>query len=339
LREGVRAIPRKSDLIILDFDATDDPIHGAQEGRFYHGYYRDYCYLPLYCFCGDIPLWAQLRTADRDGSDGTLEALQKIIPAIRERFGKHVQIIVRADSGFCREPLMSWIEAQPEVHYVFGLARNQRLEEMLAPAFWDTAALLDEGAVLRARADGAKVPPVLPGTARSFAELRYRTRQSWSRQRRVIGKAELTEGKRNPRFIVTDLTGEEEWAKGCATMLGSGRALYEQFYCGRGDMENRVKEQQLDMFADRTSTAHMKSNQLRLWLSTLAYMLMRHIRSTALAGTALAKATVGTIRLQLMKIAAQVIVSVRRVHVRLCSACPARDIFAQAHGRLRATTG
>lgn len=339
LGEGVRAIPRKSDVIILDFDATDDPIHGGQEGRFYHGYYRDYCYLPLYCFCGDIPLWAQLRTADRDGSDGTLEALQKIIPAIRARFGKHVRIIVRADSGFCREALMSWIEAQPGVHYVLGLARNQRLEEMLAPAFWDTAALLDQEAVLRAKAAGAKAPPELPGTARSFAELRYQTLNSWSRDRRVIGKAELTGGKRNPRFIVTDLTGEEEWAKGCATMLGSGQALYEQFYCARGDMENRIKEQQLDMFAARTSTAYMKSNQLRLWLSTFAYMLMRHLRATALAGTALAKATVGTIRLHLMKIAAQVTVSVRRVHVRLCSACPVRDIFAHAHGKLRAATG
>lgn len=173
LREGVRAIPRKSQVIVLDFDATDDPIHGAQEGRFFHGYYGDYCYLPLYCFCGDIPLWAQLRTADRDGSDGTLEALQKIVPAIRERFGKGVKIIVRGDSGFCREPLMSWIEAQPGVHYVLGLARNERLENMLAPAFWNTTALLDQAAVDKAKAANAAVPPEVSGTARTFAELRY----------------------------------------------------------------------------------------------------------------------------------------------------------------------
>jgi len=339
LREGVRAIPRKSGVIVLDFDATDDPIHGAQEGRFFHGYYGNYCYLPLYCFCGDIPLWAQLRTADRDGSDGTLQALQKIIPALRGRFGRHVPVIVRGDSGFCRDELMSWIESQPHVHYVLGLARNQRLEKMLAPAFWDAAAQLDKEAVEQARAAGAQAPPELPGTARCFAALRYQTLKSWSRGRRVIGKAELTAGKRNPRFIVTDITGNEAWAQAGAAVFGSGQSLYEQFYCARGDMENRIKEQQLDMFADRTSTAHLRSNQLRLWLSTFAYLLMRHLRATALAGTRLAQATVGTIRLQLMKIAAQVTVSVRRVHVRLCSACPARDLFAHAHGKLRAATG
>lgn len=338
LREGVRAIARKSQIIVLDFDATDDAIHGAQEGRFYHGYYGHHCYLPLYCFCGDIPLWAQLRTADRDGSDGTLEALQKIVPAIRERFGKHVRIIVRGDSGFCREPLMSWIEAQPNVHYVLGLARNERLEKLLAPAFWDTAALLDKDAVQQAKGAGAEVPPELPGTARSFAELRYQTHKSWSKARRVIGKAEITSGKRNPRFIVTDITGEQEWARACVSFT-SGQSIYERFYCARGDMENRVKEQQLDMFSDRTSTAYMKSNQLRLWLSTFAYLLMRQLRATALAGTRLAQATVGTIRLHLMKIAAQLTVSVRRVYVRLCSASPMREVFAQAHGKLRGLSG
>jgi hypothetical protein len=338
LREGVRAIPRKSQLIILDFDATDDRIHGNQEGRFYHGYYGDYCYLPLYCFCGDIPLWTQLRTSDRDGSEGALEALQQIIPALRQRFGKHTQILVRADSGFCREPLMSWIEAQTNVSYVLGLARNQRLEELLAPAFWQSAAQLDEDAVLCARAAGATAPPELPGTARTFAELRYRTLKSWSRERRVIGKAELVEGKRNPRYIVTNITGKERWAKR-HKWFGTGQALYEQCYCARGEAENRIKEQQLDMFADRTSTAYMSSNQLRLWLSTFAYMLMRQLRATGLAGTSLAKATVGTIRLHLMKIAAQVSVSVRRVYVRLCSASPMQAIFAHAHQALRASSG
>lgn len=230
---------------------------------------------------------------------------------------------------------MAWIEAQPQVHYVLGLARNSRLEAMLEPTFWQTAALLDEEAVLCARASGADAPPQLEGTARSFAELRYRTQKSWSRERRVIGKAEVTHGKRNPRYIVTDITGKEDWARGEAA-FASGQALYEDIYCGRGDMENRIKEQQMDMFAGRTSTAHLKSNQLRLWFSTFAYLLMRQMRQVALCGTRLAKATVGTIRLQLMKIAAQVSVSVRRVHVRLCSASPHKDVFATAHGRLRA---
>jgi len=338
LQRGVAAIPRKSEVIVLDFDATDDPLHGNQEGRFYHGYYGDYCYLPLYCFCGDIPLWAQLRTSDRDGSNGTLEALHKIIPAIRERFGKHTTIIVRGDSGFCRDDLMSWIEEQPGVHYCFGLARNQRLEQMLAPTFWETAALLDEDLVLRAQAAGDQAPPRVEGTARLFSELRYRTRESWSRERRVIGKAELTEGKQNPRFIVTDINGTEIWARAHA-QFQDGRGLYEQFYCARGDMENRIKEQQLDMFADRTSTAFMSSNQLRLWFSTFAYLLMSRMRAVALAGTSMAKATVGTIRLHLMKIAAQVTVSVRRIHVRLCSACPMQEVFTQAHSKLRALSG
>lgn len=335
LERGVQAIPRKSKVIVLDFDATDDALHGHQEGKFFHGYYDAYCYLPLYCFCGDIPLWAQLRTADRDGSEGTLEALQQIVAAIRERFGKHTIIVVRGDSGFCREPLMAWIEAQPHVHYCFGLARNKRLEEMLAPTFWEVAALLDEDLVLCARAAGACGLPAVEGTARQFAELRYRTRTSWSMERRVVGKAEITGGKPNPRFIVTDISGTEPWVKECAEFQ-DGRSLYEKFYCARGDMENRIKEQQMDMFADRTSTAYMSSNQLRLWFSTFAYLLMSRLRSVSLEGTRLAKATVGTIRLHLLKIAAQVSVSVRRVYVRLCSASPMQDVFVQAHARLRA---
>jgi hypothetical protein len=338
LKMGVKAIPRRSDVIILDFDATDDRIHGNQEGRFYHGYYGDYCYLPLYCFCGDIPLWARLRTSGRDASDGTVEALQKIVPAIRERFGKHVMIVVRGDSGFCRDEIMDWIEGQPNMRYVFGLARNKRLEAMLAPWFWEAAAKLDEDVVLRAKAAGAHEPPEMEGSARVFAELRYRTRESWSRERRVVGKAELTNGKRNPRFIITNIRPGEAWAEG-AEEFSDGANLYGKFYCGRGDMENRIKEQQLDLFADRTSTAHMSSNQLRLWLSTFAYLLVRQLRATGLAGTRLAKATVGTIRLHLMKIAAEVTVSVRRIHVRLCGACPMRDVFAHAHARLIAESG
>jgi DDE family transposase len=322
LELGVQAIPRRSACIVLDFDATDDPVHGDQEGKFFHGCYGHYCYLPLYCFCGDIPLWAQLRSSDRDASEGTLEALQQIVAAIRQRFGRHTPIVVRADSGFCREELMAWIESQKNLHYCFGLARNRRLEGMLAPAWERVADRLQQ-----------EVPPA--GSAREFVELRYRTLQSWSRERRVVAKAEILGDKFNPRFILTDLSGREKWARGLAA-FADGRSLYEKFYCARGDMENRIKEQQMDLFADRTSTAFMASNQLRLWFSTFAYLLVGRLRAVALAGTRLAQATVGTIRLHLMKIAAQLTVSVRRIHVRLCSASPMQDVFAQAHARLRA---
>lgn len=335
VERGVQAIPRRSRVIVLDFDATDDPIHGQQEGRFFHGYYGNYCYLPLYCFCGDIPLWAELREANQDGSAGTREALEKILRAIRKRFGKRVVVIVRADSGFCRDELMSWIEEQPKVHYCFGLARNKRLQKLLEPTFEEVLEDLSyPELVLSAMAAGAERLPEIEGTARRFSELRYRTLKSWSRERRVIGKAEITKGKENPRFIVTDITEEEDWAKDDA-MFQDGQSLYEKFYCARGEMENRIKEQQLDMFADRTSTGNMASNQLRLWFSTFAYMLVSRLRAVALQGTRLAKSTVGSIRVHLMKIAAQVTVSVRRVHIRLASACPMADVFAHAHRKLR----
>ncbi len=329
LEEGVKAIPRKSRVIVLDFDATDDPIHGNQEGRFFHGYYRNYCYLPLYCFCGDIPLWAELRTSDRDGSQGTLEALQRIIPAIRKRLGNEVKIIIRGDSGFCRDELMTWIEKQPGVHYVLGLARNKRLETLLKPTF-QTLRASHQAAGEEARREGREAPHA----ARAFGEFQYQTQKTWSRARRVIGKAEILGEKQNPRFIVTDLAGDEEWVADLPC-LTDGAALYEKFYCGRGDMENRIKEQQLDLFADRTSTAPMASNQLRLWFSTLAYLLVSRLRGIALQGTVLAKATAGTIRLRLFKVAAMVVVSVRRVHVRMASAYPLQNIFRQASERLR----
>jgi len=328
LEEGVKAIPRKSRVIVLDFDATDDPIHGNQEGRFFHGYYRNYCYLPLYCFCGDIPLWSELRTSDRDGSQGTLDALQHIIPAIRKRLGDEVKIIIRGDSGFCRDELMTWIEEQAGVHYVLGLARNKRLEALLQPTF-QTLHASHAAACEAARGEGREEPHA----ARAFGEFSYQTKDSWSRARRVIGKAEILGEKQNPRFIVTDLTGDEEWAEDLPG-LTDGRALYEKFYCARGDMENRIKEQQLDLFADRTSTTPFAGNQLRLWFSTFAYLLVASLRGIALQGTVLAKATAGTIRLRLFKVAAMVVVSVRRVHVRLASAFPLQEIFRQASARL-----
>jgi len=339
---GVKAIARKSKIIILDFDATDDRIHGEQEGRFYHGYYRNYCYLPLYCFCGDIPLWAELQKSDQDASKGTLEALKKILRHIRKRFGKKVRVIVRGDSGFCREELMSWIEAQPKVNYCFGLARNARLEKMIEPAFEQTLEELGYyELILAAQAAGASSLPgieQLPGSTRCFEELRYQTLKSWSRARRVIGKAEVTNGKKNPRYIVTDIEGDEEWAENVEE-LKDGKNLYEKFYCARGEMENKIKEQQLDLFADRTSSHYMTSNQLRLWFSTFAYLLLSQLRRGALKGTRLGKATVGTIRTRLLKIAAHLSVSHRRVYVQLASACPVADVFAVAHARLRLMEG
>lgn len=337
--QGVKRIPRKARVITIDFDATDDPLHGGQEGRFFHGYYGHYCYLPLYAFCGDIPLWAQLRKSDSDASQGTLDALKLIVAQIRKRHGKKTAIILRADSGFCRDEILTWIESQPNLHYVIGLPRNPVLQKILAPTyekFLEEHLGKDDYEELRKKAEAEKLKEVaLPDDLeyKAFTELRYRTKKSWSCERRVIGKAAITSGKINPRFIVTDLTGEEEWIENDATFL-SGQALYEDYYCARGDMENRIKEQQMDMFADRTSTSQMASNQLRLWFSTFAYLLTRDLRADALVGTRLEKASVGQIRLHLFKIAAQLTVSVRRVYIRLCSACPMADVFAKAHHNL-----
>lgn len=308
LAEGVKSIPRRSDQIVLDFDATDDPLHGAQEGAFFHGYYREYCYLPLYCFCGTIPLWTQLRDAKRDASAGTVEALQKIVPAIRKRFGKKVRIIVRADSGFAREEIMTWCE-ENGVFYCLGLARNNRLAARLGKAF---------GQLHEQIASGTNAVP-----CRRFEEFEYRTKKSWSRSRRVVGKAEILEKGQNPRFIVTNLTTAQS-----ARFAAS--ALYEEFYCARGEMENRIKEAQMDLFADRTSTHWMASNQLRLWFSAFAHLLLSVLRAEVLRGTELAKATVGQIRLRLFKIAARVKISCRRIHLELASAYPYRNTFASA---------
>lgn len=354
IEEGVKRIPRKSRSIIIDFDATDDPLHGQQEGAFYHGYYGHYCYLPLYAFCGDIPLWAELRKADIDGAKGTLEAFKLIVAQIRKRFGKKAGIILRADGGFCRDELLTWIEAQPKVYYVVGLPKNARLEKLLEPTYKDL--LTDEWGynefqkhneqVSEAKKHNENAPKhdkvTVPGypkdlTIRRYTELRYRTKDSWSCERRVIGKASLTRGKINSRFIVTNLTGEEDWIEGDESYL-SVRGLYEEVYCARGDMENRIKEQQMDLFGDRTSTGKIASNQLRLHFSTFAYMLLRDLRAEALAGTRYQKATVGQIRLHLLKIAAHLTVSVRRIHIRLTSACPSAGDFAKAHANLASLT-
>jgi hypothetical protein len=292
--------------IVLDLDATDDPLHGQQEGRFFHGYYGHYCYLPLYVFCDDHLLCARLRTAGQDGSAGAREEVERIVAQLRQHW-PDVKIIVRADSGFCREELMSWCE-EHGVDYVFGLARNRRLQEMLSEAM----------ATVRAMQEETGQP------ARLFRELRYQTRETWSRERRVVGKAEHLDKGANPRFVVTSLSAER-WA---------AQALYEDLYCARGEMENRVKEQ-FQLFADRLSTHWLWSNQLRLYLSAFAYVLVDSLRRLALSGTVLAQAEVNTIRLRLLKMGALVRVSVRRVWVSLASAHPAARVFAQAWQVLR----
>lgn len=307
---AVAALPRKRGMIVLDFDATDDPIHGQQEGRFFHGYYGHYCYLPLYCFCGNIPLWAQLRTSGRDASDGTVEALEKIVPVIRKRFGRNKSIVVRGDSGFAREAIMNWCESQKSVFYCLGLARNARLQEELEEDFVELEAEHKEQA--------------REGSCRRFKDFTYQTLKSWSRCRRVIGKAEVTHAGRNPRFIVSNLEmGEFE-----------ARHLYEAVYCARGEMENQIKVQQMDLFADRTSTKNFDANQLRLWFSAFAHLLVETLRADILKDTRLADATIGQIRLRFFKLAARVKVSCRRVLIEWCSACPNPQDYLSAHAAL-----
>ncbi|MCK9988955.1 MAG: hypothetical protein AzoDbin1_05427 [Azoarcus sp.] len=293
--------------IVLDLDATDDPVHGHQEGRFFHGYYGNYCYLPLYVFCGDHLLVAKLRTADQDAAAGAVEELSRVVAQIRARWPA-VEIWIRADSGFAREGVMAWCEAN-DVHYVLGLAKNARLRR----------------AIGRAMAQAEMEHRETQAPARRFEELRYRTRKSWSRERRVVGKAERLPGKANPRFVVTSLSIEAFDAK----------TLYETLYCARGDMENRIKEQQLALFADRTSTATLRANQLRLWFSSMAYVLMAQLRRRGLSHTALAKAQADTIRLRLFKIAALVRISARRIAVSFSSVYPLQSLFRTVLAQLQ----
>jgi len=292
--------------IILDLDATDDPLHGNQEGRFFHGYYDCYCYLPLYIFCGRHLLAAKLRRANADAAAGAVEEVARIVAQIRCRWPR-VRILLRGDSGFTREPLMAWCEAN-RVDYVFGLAGNNRLDQAIIPELIT-----------------ATIESIRTGKpARCFKDFSYRTRDSWSRERRVIGKAEVTGDKANPRFIVTSLAPAEI----------DGRRLYEKVYCARGEMENRIKECQLDLFADRTSAATMRANQLRLWFASMAYVLLCALRRIGLAHTRFADATCGTIRLRLLKLGVLVRISVRRIKVAIASACPWQDEFALAQLRL-----
>ena len=297
--------------IILDLDATDDPLHGEQEGRFFHGYYDCYCYLPLYVFCGRHLLAARLRRSNIDGSAGAVEEIARIVARIRLRWPK-TRILLRGDSGFAREALMAWCEAN-RVDFLFGLARNQRLEQAISSE------------LMQASLDSLRTAR----PARRFKDFTWSTLDSWSRDRRVIGKAEVTGGEANPRFVVTSLKPTEV----------SAQHLYEVIYCARGEMENRIKECQLDLFADRTSAATMRANQLRLWFASMAYVLLCALRRIGLAHTQFADATCGTIRLKLLKIGALVRISVRRIKVAMSSACPWQDEFALAHLRLRHAAG
>jgi hypothetical protein len=294
--------------IILDLDATDDPIHGAQEGRFFHGYYDGYCYLPLYIFCGRHLLAAKLRPSNIDGAAGAREEVERIVAQIRARWPR-TRILLRADSGFCRDELMTWCEAN-KVDFLFGLARNSRLVAQIEP---ELAQAMEES-----RQTGK--------AARRFKDFAWRTLDSWSRPRRVVGKAEVTQNDTNPRFVVTSLAYAE----------AETRHLYEKLYCARGEMENRIKECQMDMFADRTSAATMRANQLRLWFASMAYVLLCALRRIGLRFTQFANATCGTIRLKLLKIGALVTISVRRIKIAMASACPWRDEWELAHAFLNA---
>jgi Transposase DDE domain group 1 len=294
------------DRIVLDLDATDDPIHGHQLGRFFHGYYQSYCFLPLYIFCGDHLLCARLRPSDIDASAGALKHVSRIVAQIRQAWPQ-VKIMLRGDSGFCRDPILSWCEAN-HVDYIFGLAQNPRLLKLIT-------AELEQA---RQQYEATKSP------ARIFVDRTYRTLDSWSRQRRVVAKAEHLDKGANPRFVVTSLDLQQHPAQD----------LYERDYCGRGEMENRIKEQQLHLFADRTSAATMRANQIRLFFSSIAYILLEALRRLGLAGTSMACAQCQTIRLRLLKIGALVHVTVRKVWVRLASRCPWADMFRQAFGNL-----
>jgi len=317
LTMGVRCLPRHAKEIVLDLDSMGHLLHGLQEGRHYNDYYGDYCYLPLYIVAGDVVLWAQLRTSDKDGADGVVPALEKIVAAIRRRC-KEVRIIVRGDSGFCRDEIMTWCEGQPEIYYCLGLGKNPVLLKNLAPAL----------VTARMRACLCGAPSV-----REFAEFEYRTQTSWSRARRVVGKAEVLAGDDNPRFIVTNLSAQGFKADADRQRFTTAR-LYEEFYCARGEMENVLKQQVLDLEADKLSTHYMASNQLRLWLAAFAYMLLERVRALGCHGTELARATAGSIRLKLLKVAARVTVSVRRVYIQLSSAYPRQDLFRLCHARL-----
>jgi len=292
--------------IILDVDATDDPLHGNQEGRFFHGYYKAYCYLPLYIFCGEHLLCARLRTANNDAAAGTVEELIPIVERIRASW-PDTEIVVRGDSGFCREELMCWCEDH-DVDFIFGLAKNKRLK----------VAINEEMAL-------AKALHQCSGKAeREYKDFCYCTLKTWRWHRRVIGKAEYLSKGENPRFVVTSFRKDRYEAQ----------ELYEQMYCARGDMENRIKEQQLMLFAARTSTSKLRSNQIRLYFSSVAYVIVQALRRLCLSGTEMARAQCDTIRLKLLKIGARIRITVRKIWVSMATGYPYKEIWDQVMERL-----
>lgn len=294
--------------VVLDVDVTDDPLYGAQEGRFFHGYYAEYCYLPLYIFWGERLLCARLREASADPAGGVVEELERIVGKLRQRWPQ-VRIVVRGDSGFCRDEIMKYCEQNEKMDYVFGLAKNERLKKEIASEM----------------AQAQEIHKSTEAAARVFKDFCYRTRKSWSCERRVVGKAEYLAKGPNPRFVVTSISSEQKDA----------RTLYEDFYCARGDMENRIKEQQLGLFADRTSTGWMRSNQLRLYFSSFAYILMQRLRQVGLKGTELAQAQCETIRIKLFKIGAQITVTVRKVWISFSESYPYLGLFQRVLARLQ----
>lgn len=314
---AVRCLPRYTREIVLDLDGMGHVLHGMQEGRHFHAYYGEYCYLPLYIVAGDVVLWAQVRTSDKSVADGVVPALAKVVAAVRRRC-KKARIIVRGDSGFCNDEIMSWCEAQRQVYYCLGLVKNAVLLRELEPA-------LQRARERRQRGGEASV--------REFDQFRYRTQKSWARTRRVIGKAEVNSLGDNPRFVVTNLPARGFKQDKDRQRFTPAR-LYEELYCARGEMENVLKQQVLDLGADIMSTHHLASNQLRLWLATFAYMLIERLRAWGCRGSELARATAGSIRLKLLKVAAHVSVSVRRVYVRLSSAYPFRELFRVCQARV-----
>ena len=306
----LRLHPKVPTRIVLDLDATDDPLHGDQEGRFFHGYYREYCYLPLYIFCGEALLCAKLRESNVDAADGVTEELERIVRQIRTKW-PDVQIVLRGDSGFCREGIMSWCE-EHTIEYVLGFSKNERLKKIIAEEMEQAKRMYEENGK----------------ASRVYKDFMYKTLKSWSRERRVIGKAEYLSKGVNPRFVVTSLSPKHIDAK----------TLYEKEYCARGEMENRIKEQQLYLFSDRTSTSIMRANQLRLWFSSVAYVLVNALRTFGLKGTEMSRAQCHTIREKLIKIGAMIKVSVRRVLIMLASGYPYQAIFAAAYRNLRILT-
>lgn len=294
--ESYRKAPRE---VWLDLDATDDPLHGHQEGRFFHGYYGCYCYLPLYIFSGEHLLCARLRPSNQDGAAGSVEELSRIVAQLRSHWPK-TRIHIRGDSGFCREWLMKWCEDNG-VGYVLGLARNSRLTRVLGEAMH------------QAREEHRRTG----NAARRFRDFHYRTRKSWSRWRRVVGKAEYLSKGANPRFVVTNLSPRRVAAK----------RLYEKLYCARGEMENRIKEQQLGLFADRTSTATMRANQLRLYFASFAYVLMHALRRLGTEGTQFARAQSTTLRLKLLKVGVRVKITVRKIWLSYAQSYPYAETF------------